>query len=193
VDRDHAIAIEIQGNKIAGVLSEISRSYTSIAGPAIDNACRVSPLFGGCIGSVVFPTSLFPCLRSFATRSSLASSASIARTVSIPAIAGNDEISPGVSWRLTTAALYPTDPSTVAGFLGLGNWLIPKVTVGSPELARDAVDLGVATKSTAFGVIEYCVFVKDLIDCGATTHGVIFAKYVAQITKQQGRYAVGHL
>jgi streptogramin lyase len=29
-------------------------------------------------------------------------------------------------------------------------------------------------------------------DCIATTHGVIFAKYVAQITKQQGRYAVGH-
>jgi hypothetical protein len=39
---------------------------------------------------------------------------------------------------------------------------------------------------------EYCVFVKDLVDCGATTHGVVFAKYVAQITKQQGRYAVGH-
>src|SRR5437879_8654382 len=40
--------------------------------------------------------------------------------------------------------------------------------------------------------MEYCVFVKDLVDCSATTHGVIFAKYVAQITKQQGRYAVGH-
>jgi hypothetical protein len=24
-------------------------------------------------------------------------------------------------------------------------------------------------------------------------HGVIFAKYVAQITKQQGRYAVAHV
>jgi hypothetical protein len=42
-----------------------------------------------------------------------------------------------------------------------------------------------------FGVIEYCVFVKDLAECSATTHGVIYAKYVAQITKQQGRYA-GH-
>src|SRR4029077_757179 len=47
-------------------------------------------------------------------------------------------------------------------------------------------------KFTAFWVIEYCIFVKDLVDCSATTHGVIFAKYVAQITKQQGRYAVGH-
>ena len=53
-------------------------------------------------------------------------------------------------------------------------------------------NLVTATKYTAFGIMEYCVFVKDLIDCSATTHGVAFAKYVAQITKQQGRYAVGH-
>jgi len=56
----------------------------------------------------------------------------------------------------------------------------------------NTIDLVSATKYTAFGVIEYCIFVKDLVDCSATTHGVIFAKYVAQITKQQGRYAVGH-
>src|SRR5438477_5911711 len=56
----------------------------------------------------------------------------------------------------------------------------------------NTINLVTATKYTALGVIEYCVFVKDLVDCSATTHGVIFAKYVAQITKQQGRYAVGH-
>src|SRR2546426_410453 len=56
----------------------------------------------------------------------------------------------------------------------------------------DTINLVSATKYTAFGVIEYCIFMKDLVDCSATTHGVIFAKYVAQITKQQGRYAVGH-
>jgi hypothetical protein len=28
--------------------------------------------------------------------------------------------------------------------------------------------------------------------CSATTRGVIFPKYVAQIAQQQGRYAVGH-
>jgi hypothetical protein len=56
----------------------------------------------------------------------------------------------------------------------------------------NTINLVTATKYTAFGVMEYCVFVKDLVDCSATTHGVIFAKYVAQITKQQGRYAVGH-
>src|SRR3954463_6011072 len=56
----------------------------------------------------------------------------------------------------------------------------------------NTINLVTATKYTAFWVIECCVFVKDLIDCSATTHGVIFAKYVAQITKQQGRYAVEH-
>ncbi len=54
------------------------------------------------------------------------------------------------------------------------------------------INLVTATKYTAFGVMEYCLFVKDLVDCRATTHGVIFAKHVAQITKQQGRYALGH-
>src|SRR5258705_10812497 len=58
--------------------------------------------------------------------------------------------------------------------------------------ASNTINLVTATKYTAFWVIEYCVFMKGLIDCSATTHGVIFAKYVAQITKQQGRYAVGH-
>src|SRR6266481_3828317 len=56
----------------------------------------------------------------------------------------------------------------------------------------NTINLVSATKFTAFWVIEYCIFMKDLVDCSATTHGVIFAKYVAQITKQQGRYAVGH-
>src|SRR5438105_15920828 len=56
----------------------------------------------------------------------------------------------------------------------------------------NTINLVSATKYTALCVIEYCVFVKDLVDCSATTHGVIFAKYVAQIAKQQGRYAVGH-
>jgi hypothetical protein len=57
---------------------------------------------------------------------------------------------------------------------------------------RNTMNLVTTAKHTAFGVIEYRVFVKDFVDCSATTHGVIFAKYVAQITKQQGRYAAGH-
>jgi hypothetical protein len=54
----------------------------------------------------------------------------------------------------------------------------------------NTINLVSATKYTAFWVIEYCVFVKDLVDCSATTHWVIFAECVTQITKQQGRYAV---
>jgi hypothetical protein len=53
----------------------------------------------------------------------------------------------------------------------------------------NTINLVTTTKYAAFGVIEYCVSVKDFVDCGTTTHGVIFAKYVAEITKQQGRYA----
>jgi hypothetical protein len=53
------------------------------------------------------------------------------------------------------------------------------------KIASDTINLVTTTKCTAFSVIEYCVFVKNLVDCSATTHGVIFAKYVAQITKQQ--------
>jgi len=49
----------------------------------------------------------------------------------------------------------------------------------------NTINLVSATKYTAFWVIEYCIFMKGLVDCRATTHGVIFAKYVAQITKQQ--------
>ena len=42
----------------------------------------------------------------------------------------------------------------------------------------NTINLVTATKYTAFGVMEYCVFVKNLVDCSATTHRVIFAKYV---------------
>ena len=58
--------------------------------------------------------------------------------------------------------------------------------------ASNAIDLIAATKYTAFGIIEYRVLMEDLIDCSATAHGIIFAKYVIKISKQQDRYAVGH-
>ena len=35
-----------------------------------------------------------------------------------PAVPGNDEVGPGVSWRVTRAARYPFDPSAIAQFLG---------------------------------------------------------------------------
>src|SRR6476646_9833177 len=56
----------------------------------------------------------------------------------------------------------------------------------------NTINLVTSAKYTAFGIMKYRVFVQDLIDCSAAAHGIIFAKYVMQITKQQGRYAVGH-
>ena len=38
-----------------------------------------------------------------------------------PAVPGDDEISPGVGWRIARPARYPRDPSAIANLLGLGN------------------------------------------------------------------------
>src|SRR5580704_8559866 len=75
-----------------------------------------------------------------------------------PAVAGNDEISPGVSGRLTRAARYPLDSPAIAQFLGRGNWLISKVRVSSPDHARDAIDLVAAIVDAPIGVVEHAIF-----------------------------------
>src|ERR1700737_2622683 len=108
-----------------------------------------------------------------------------------PAVPGNDEISPGVGWRLTRAARYPLDPPVIAQFLGSGNWLISKVRVSSFDRARDAIDLVAATVD-APGLEEHAIFGEDLVDGRAPTRGVVFTEDVVKIAGQQGRYAVGH-
>src|SRR5260370_10593864 len=62
-----------------------------------------------------------------------------------PAVPDNDEISPGVSWRLTRAARYPLDPPAIAQFLGSGNWLILKVGVSGLDRSRHPINLVAAT------------------------------------------------
>jgi hypothetical protein len=101
-----------------------------------------------------------------------------------PAVSGNDEISPGVSWRLTRPALYPSDPPAIAQFLGLGNWLISKVRVNSPDRGRDAIDLIAATVDARFGIIKHGVFGEDLVDSRAPTRGIVFAEDVLKIAGQ---------
>src|SRR5947199_4143822 len=86
---------------------------------------------------------------------------------------GKDEISPGVSWRLTRAARYPLDPPAIAQFLGRGNWLISKVRVSSPDRAGDAIDLVAATVDATSGVVEHAVFGVDLVDGRASPPGVV--------------------
>src|SRR5881409_2876823 len=80
-----------------------------------------------------------------------------------PAVPDNDEISPGVSWRLTRTARSPLDPSAIAQFLGPGNRLISKVRVSRPDRARDAIDLVAATVD-APGLVEHAIFGED---CGS--------------------------
>ncbi|MGB7282848.1 MAG: hypothetical protein WBE13_11340 [Candidatus Acidiferrum sp.] len=102
-----------------------------------------------------------------------------------PAIAGNDEISPRLSWGLTRAARYPSDQPAIARFRGLGNWLISKVWVSSLDRARDAVDLVPATVDTLTGIEEHAIFGVDLIDGRAPARGIVFTEDVAKIADQQ--------
>src|SRR4029453_2488560 len=108
-----------------------------------------------------------------------------------PAVPGNDEISPGVRWRLTRTARDPPDPPAIAQFLGRGNRLISKVGVRRLDRASDAIDLVAATVNTP-GLVEHAIFGVDLVDGRAPTHGIVFTEDVIKITGQQGRYAVGH-
>ena len=84
------------------------------------------------------------------------------------------------------------DPSAVARFLGLGNWLIPKVKVGSPDFARDAVDLFPATIDSLAGIVEHAIFGVELLNGRAPARGVVFTEDVVKIAGEQGRYVVGH-
>src|SRR6266853_287534 len=52
-----------------------------------------------------------------------------------PAIPGNDKVSTGDCWRLIGSALGPSNTPAISHFLGLANWLIPKVMVHTPEFA----------------------------------------------------------
>src|SRR5579864_885284 len=56
----------------------------------------------------------------------------------------------------------------------------------------NTINLVTASVDASVGIVEHTIFIPDVVDGRAPTHGVIFAKYVPQITKQQGRYAVGH-
>src|SRR6266852_1899573 len=101
-----------------------------------------------------------------------------------PAVSRDEEISPGVSWRLTKAARYPFDPPAIAQFLGLGNWLILKVRVCNPDRARDAIDLVAAAVDTFVGIVEHTIFVPHLVDGRAPTRGVVFTEDVVKIASQ---------
>src|SRR5437773_10740025 len=97
-----------------------------------------------------------------------------------PAVPGNDEISPGVSWRLARPALYPSDPPAIAHFLGSRDWLISKVRVSSPDRSRDAIDLVAATVDAPAGFVEHAIFGEDLVDGRASVRRVVFTENVVK-------------
>src|SRR5229473_3693988 len=101
-----------------------------------------------------------------------------------PAVAGNDEISPSVRWRLTRAARYPSDTSAIAQFFRLGNWLIPKVRMSSLDRARDAINLVAATVGS-LRLVEHTIFGEELVDGHAPARGVVFTEDILKIAGQQ--------
>src|SRR6266849_1550674 len=109
-----------------------------------------------------------------------------------PAVPGNDEISPSVSWRVTRAARYPLDPPAIAYFRGLGYCLISKVRVSSLDRARDSIDLVAASVDASLGIVEHAIFGEDLVNRRAPTRRVVLTEDVVKIAGQQGRYAVEH-
>jgi hypothetical protein len=99
------------------------------------------------------------------------------------AVPDDYEIGSGVSRRLARAARHPPDPTAIAYLLRQGERLILEVRMSSLDHACDAVDLVTAAVS-AVGFIEHTVFVEDLIDRRASTHGVDLTEHVVEIAKR---------
>src|SRR4029077_2488914 len=102
------------------------------------------------------------------------------------AVPGDYEIGSGVTWRLARATRHPPDPTAIAHLLRRGERLILEVGMTSLDHACDAVDF-VAAAVGAVRFVEHGVFVEDLVDGCAPTHGVDLTEHVVEIAKQQGR------
>jgi hypothetical protein len=84
------------------------------------------------------------------------------------------------------------NPSGITKFLGRGERLVFEIWMCCFYHTSNAINLVTASVDASVGIVEHTIFIPDVVDGRAPTHGVIFAKYVAQITKQQSRHAVGH-
>src|SRR5882724_3306033 len=107
------------------------------------------------------------------------------------AVPGDHEIGSGVSWWPARAARYPPNPTAIAYLLRRGERLILEVRMSSLDHACDAVDLVTAAVS-AVRFVEHSVFVEDLVDRCASTHGVDLTEHVVEIATRQGRCSLGH-
>src|SRR6201981_2275812 len=75
-----------------------------------------------------------------------------------PAVPGDEEISPGVGWRLAGTPRHPPDPRSVAQLFWVADRLILKVRMSSLDYARDAVDRVAAAVGAVVGVVEHAIF-----------------------------------
>ena len=109
-----------------------------------------------------------------------------------PAVPDDNEVSTGVSRRLTRAARYPFDPPAIAHFLWLGYWLISKVRMSSLDRAGNSIDLVVTSVGASLGIVEHAIFGEDLVNRRAPMRRIVLTEDFVKITGQQDRDAVGH-
>jgi hypothetical protein len=109
-----------------------------------------------------------------------------------PAVSGDDEISAGERWLLTRSALDPSDSPGIAHFLGLTNWLIPKVRVLSPKDACNEINLIASSVYILVGFIENDIFGVYLVDRCTPALAVVFTENVLKIACQQSGYTLRH-
>src|SRR5579864_4694892 len=96
-------------------------------------------------------------------------------------VPGNDKIGSRVSGRFAGSARYPSNPSGITQFLGRGERLVFEIWVGCFYHTSNAINLVTASVDASLGIVEHTIFIPNVVDGRATTRGVIFAKYVAQI------------
>src|SRR6266704_1174885 len=85
-------------------------------------------------------------------------------------VPGNDEIGSRIRWRLARSARYPSNPSGITRFLRREEGLIFEIWMCSFYHPAIRSISSRPRNIPAFWVMEYCVFVKDLVDCSATMH-----------------------
>ena len=96
-------------------------------------------------------------------------------------VLSNDDIGSSVNRWLARTARNPLDSTAVAYYLGLSKWLILEIRMGCFDYTGDAIDLVMATKSAALGIVKNGISVKDFFDCRAPTGCVVFTENLMEI------------
>ena len=98
-------------------------------------------------------------------------------------VPGDDKIGSRVSGWSSRSARYPSNPSGITQFLGREKGLIFEIWMRCFDHTSNTINLVTATKYTAVGIIEHGVLVKEFVDCGAATNGIILTEDIVKIAK----------